>query len=167
MAQRIHANEILTEILRLIEDNLKTPLSLQGAYRGSLNWLPPTSVVSLVNGIWVDLVGQTTFEEVAMPKGVLATYQVRMVFVRRLDISNNINEQRITDGNKMVEMIYDNFKLANIAEGGGLPLSNGQPLWFLPRSIEWRPPEDDFVQSISGDLTAIVGNAEVLIRTKF
>jgi hypothetical protein len=167
MSQRLHANELLDEILRLVEANLKTSLSLVGIYRGTLAWLPPTTLTELVNGVWVELIQSTDFAEVAMPKGLTVTYRVRIVYVRRLDISNNIDQQRVADAESIVEMIYDNYKLSYIANGGTLPLSNGEPLWFLPRQVEWQPPEDNFVQAISADLTAVACNTEIVVRTKF
>src|SRR6266481_734062 len=155
MTQRIHANELLTEMLRLFELNLLATLNLKGVYRGGLSWLPPQRLTTMVNGIWAELVQQTDIKEVVLPKGLNMTYRVRIVFVRLLDISNNVDEQRIADAEKVIEMIYDNYQMSNINSGGSNPLSNAQVLWWLPRTIEWHPPEDDFVSAIRADITAI------------
>jgi hypothetical protein len=161
MGQRLFANELLQGILDAFEAALKTPLNLQGTYRGTLHWLPPTAIRSMVNGIWVELVENTDIKVVAFPKELQTTYRVRCVFVRLLDVSNNISAQRIVDGEKMVEAVFDNYLLSSVA------LTGGQVLWWLPRQVEWYPPEDEFVQALSADLTAIACNTEIEVRTNF
>lgn len=163
VTQRIHANELLDEILNLFESNLKTSLSLVGVYRGGLSWLPPQSINTMANGIWAELVQNTDIREVTLPKGLQVGYKVRLTYVRKLDLSSNVDRQRIADAESIIEMVYNNYQLATINP----PLVNGQVLWWLPRTIEWQPPEDNFVQAISADLTAIAINCEIEVRTGF
>jgi hypothetical protein len=163
MAQRLHANELLDEILNVFETNLKTALNLNGVYRGTLAWLPPSDILQMVNGIWSEMLESSEIKDVAMPKGITVTYRIRCVYVRRIDVSNNVAKQRIADAEQMVEQIFNNYLLATINP----PLSNGQVLWWLPRLIEWYPPEDEFVQALSADLTAIACNTELEVRTSF
>jgi hypothetical protein len=161
MGQRLHANELLQGILDAFETALKTPLNLKGTYRGTLQWLPPNAISSMVNGIWAELVENTDIKNVAFPKEIQVTYRVRCVFVRQLDVSNNIAAQRVIDGEKMIEAIFDNYLLSAVT------LNGGQILWWLPRQIEWYPPEDEFVQALSADLTAIACNTEIEVRANF
>jgi hypothetical protein len=161
MSQRFHANELLQGILDVFETDLKTSLNLNGVYRGTLAWLPPSAVGGMVNGIWAELVENTDIKNVAFPKELQITYRVRIVFVRRLDVSNNVAAQRIADAELMLEDIFNNYLLQSVT------LSNGQVLWWLPRQVEWYPPEDEFVQALSADLTAIACNTEIEVRTNF
>jgi len=163
MTQRLHANEILDEILNVFESNLKTALNLQGVYRGTLAWLPPSDMAQMVNGIWVELLESSEIKDVAMPKGITVTYRIRCLFVRRIDVSNNVSKQRIADAEQMIETIFNNYLLGTINP----PLSNGQVLWWLPKLIEWYPPENDFVEGLSSDLSAIACNTELEVRTNF
>lgn len=157
---RLHVNELLDEILSLIETNLKTSLSLKGIYRGELAWLPPGAVSDMANGIWVTLAQATDIEEVQMPKALQFTYRVRLIFVRRIDTTNNVLKTRMDDAETIVEMVYDNFQMS------ALSLTNGQVLWWLPRSVEWEPAEDAYVSAVSADLTATAFTTEILVRTR-
>ena len=160
MTQRIHTNEILAHIMELIETNLKTSLNLVGIYRGDMNWLPPEDITNMVNGVWVTIKNTIGIGASELPKNQIITYPIRIVYIRKVDLSNNVLESKIADINSIAEMIYDNFRLAT------LTLSNGQVLWAFPKSIEIEPMEDNYVSSISADLLACATEIEVKVRTK-
>lgn len=146
--------------MSLIETNLKASLSLVGIYRGQMAWLPPENVSELANGIWLNLAKAIDISEVQLPKALLFTYKLRMIFVRRIDTTNNVLDTKIADGSRIIEFIYDNFRMSSLS------LTDGQVLWWLPRTAEFEPDEDAFVGSISADLTASAFESEIQVRTK-
>lgn len=161
MSTKIHTKEIVNHIMSLFESDLKTSLSLVGIYKGGLAWLPPIAISEMANGIWLDLTQTTDIEEVAMPTGIQVIYRIRIIYVRRIDISNNVLDAKMNDAATIIDKIYEKHKLP------GLTLNGGNVLWWLPSVIEYQPAEDNFVSAIAADLTAVAFNTEVIVRTKF
>lgn len=156
---RVHTNLILEGLMEMIQTSLKAPLSLQGVYRGNIAWLPPTTLTTLVNGVWLNLEKPVSIEEVTMPKGILFSYTVRFVYVSKINLAENPLDQKIEDINCLVEFLYNNIKPI-------FPMSGGQVLWMLPRLIEYEPAEDSYVASLSSDLMAVAAEAEIKVRTR-
>lgn len=159
MAQRIHTNEILAELLRIFETDLKTSLDLKGIYRGELNWLPPEAVDTLVNGVWIMPSLTMNIDRVTIPRGLLVNYNFRVVYVRRLGLNENPIERKIADTNTIVEYLIDNFTLPS------LTLTNGDLLWCFPTQVENECLEDLFVTGVAADLIATAFTINCQVRT--
>lgn len=162
MPNRLFTNQILEGIMSLIETNLKTSLSLVGIYRGNLAWLPPNEINTMANGIWLNLESPVQLEEVSMPKGLLDTYRIRMIYIRRIDLTTNPLDQKIDDADLIANLVWDNLKPTFSLGGSG----NAQILWWLPRTVEYEPAEDSLVAAISADLMAIAIDTELKLRTR-
>ena|SRR3990167_6595708 len=148
--------------MSLIETNLKASLSLVGIYRGNLAWLPPNEITSMANGIWLNLEAPVDLEEVSMPNGLLDTYKIRIIYIRRIDLTTNPLDQKIEDADDIANLVWDNKKPTFSLGGSG----NAHILWWLPRTVEYEPAEDSLVAAISADLMAIAINTELKLRTR-
>lgn len=160
MPNRLHTNEILEGLMQLIEDNLRVTLSLQGIYRGNIAYLPPTDITTMVNGVWLNLEKPVELEEVTLPKGLLDTYRLRLVYIRKIDTTSNPLDVKINDADRIANLVWDNMKPSFSG------MTNAQILWMLPRVVEYEPAEDAFVASISADLMAVAMEIEFKVRTR-
>jgi hypothetical protein len=159
-ANRTHVSELIDEFLRLLDTNLKTTLSLKGVFRGSLAFLPAQAVTEMVNGIWVNPEPSTLIEPIQLPSDLLVHYQFRLIYVRRINVNENVLKQKEADVKLITEMVFDNYQLSN------LTLTNGQVLWWLPTEIEWEPPEDGYVATLADDLIGLAFKTECKVRTR-
>lgn len=157
---RLHISELLNEQLRLFDVNLKTTLNLKGVYRGALHFMPTQGVEQMVNGIWINAEPSTLIEPVQWPTDLLVSYMFRMVYVRNVNVNENVLAQKENDVEAIVEMVFDNFTMSN------LTLTNGQILWWLPTEVEWEPQEDGYVASVADDLVAVAFRTECKVRTR-
>lgn len=146
--------------MTLLEDALRTPLNLVGIYKGNLAWLPPRDLTTMVNGIWLNLEKSVDLEEVSMPKGLLDTYRIRLIYVRKIDTTSNPLDVKIDDADTIANLLWDNLKPTFPGMG------NAFVLWMLPRQVEYEPVEDSFVASISSDMMAVAIEIELKVRTR-
>lgn len=162
MAQRIHVTELLDEILRLMEVNLKSSLDLKGVYRGDLSFIATDGVKDMVNGIWVNAEPQTRIEPIQLPTDLMVHYGFRLVYLRRIESLGNENvvKQKEQDVKSVIDMVMDNFTMS------ALSLTNGQVLWWMPTEVEWEPPEDGYVSEIASDIVAVAFMTECKVRTR-
>lgn len=160
MAQRIHTKELLNEYLRIFDVELKTALNLRSVNKGSFEWMPAETLTNLVNGIWVSADPTIQIDRVELPRALNITYSFRVVYIKRIDINTNVNEQKINDINVIVEEMLDQYSLTD------LTLTNGQVIWSYPTIIEIDPPEDDFVLTVASDLVAAAFRIDTQVRTR-
>ena len=163
MATRFFANEILGEFLRLFDVNLRTTLNLKGVYRGSLDFLPVQNIPDMVNGVWVNLEPNITYEPVQMPKDLKTTYNFRIVYLSRINVNENVLTQKINDTKEITDMLWDNFLLSDLALSGNPP---AQILWSKLNIVELDPPEEAFFVDLSADIVATAFRLEVAVRTR-
>jgi len=157
---RLHSNQVLAEYLRIFETGLTTTLSLKGVYRGNLEWFPAQAISDMANGIWVVLDPGITITPVQLPTDLEVNYGIRIIYVKRINVNENVIQQKIDDINTIVEKLFDEYRLTNLS------LTNGQVLWSLPVSVETEPPEEVYVSSIAADLVAAAFRVELKIRTR-
>lgn len=158
--ERVHTTELLDEILRLLDEQLRTTLSLKGVYRGMLPFMPAEAAADHVNGIWVNIEPSILLTPVQLPTDFLVTYMVRLLYVRRINVNENVLSQKEQDIRDVIDMVFDNFTLSSLA------LSNGQVMWWLPTEIEMEPQEDGYVASLAEDLVAVAFKTELQVRTR-
>jgi hypothetical protein len=158
--ERIHTTEIIDEILRLLDVNLRTSLSLKGVFRGMMPFMPAEVATQKVNGIWVNVEPSIHITPIQLPKDTQITYMIRLLLIRRININENVLLQKETDIREVIDMVYDNYTMSE------LTLSNGQILWWLPTEIEMEPPEDGYVATLAEDLVAIAFKTEIQVRTR-
>jgi hypothetical protein len=159
-ANRTHATEILDEILRLFDTHLRATLSLKGVYRGMLPFMPAEAVEEHVNGIWVNLEPSILITPVQLPSDLQVTYMMRLLYVRRINVNENVLKQKETDLKVITEFVFDHFEMSELS------LSNGQVLWWLPTEVEMEPPEDGYVATLAQDLVAVAFKTELQVRTR-
>lgn len=158
---RIHATELLNEMMRLFEVNLKASLSLACIARGDIGFLPNVNGISdLVNGIFVNAEPSTIIEPVQYPTDLLVTYQFRILHLMKIAVDQNVLSQKEANVKAIVEMVFDNFTLS------ALSLTNGQVLWWLPTEVEWEPPEDAYINEKAAEIVAVAFKTECKVRTR-
>ena len=162
MADVIHIITIAEELQRIFDADLKTSLNLQSVMLGKLEWLPPTAITGLVNGIWINTAPAMTNDPSELPRQLLQKYNFRIVYVRRMAINENPTKKAMEDAKVIGNKLIDKISLPDITN---MP-STAMVLWIMPRSFEWEPPEDDYVGRIAADLTAMAINLEVMVRTR-
>lgn len=160
MTQRLHTNELLAEYIRIFNDDLRVQLGLRAAMRGSIEWYPMADVPSMVNGIWVSIEPDIRLKHVQLPNDMEITYNIRILFVRKININENVLEQKVADLNVIVEKLIDKFRLPELS------LTNGQVMWSLPTQVETEPPEDALVAQIASDLVATAFRVETIVRVR-
>ena len=160
MTQRIHTLELMNEYLRIFEDDLKSTLNLQSAIKGHIEWLPGQTINGMANGVFITVEPNINIERVQLPSDMLITYNFRVLYVKRINVNENVETQKLNDVNTIIEKLIDKFTLPD------LTLTNGQVLWSLPVTVEMMPPEDDFVQALAADLVAAAFRVECLVRTR-
>lgn len=160
MPQRIHSKEILNELLRIWERDLKVSLNLNVVQRGRIEWMPTPAVSNMANGIWATIDPNIHMDRVLLPGQLELTYNFRVIHVRKIATGEDVDEKKMDDINTIFEHMIDNFRLPD------LTLSNGQVLWCLPVDVAVEPPEDAFVASIASDLTATAFSVECRVRTR-
>lgn len=152
---------IAEEIARIVE-MLRTPLSLRSVIISRMHLLPSPGVANLVNGVWIIPAPDTNIDPGALPRILNQRYLYRLVYIRRIGPAENVVRKTMDDAAVIVNTLTDKVHLPDITT---LPAS-AQVLWMLTRNIEWNPSEDNLVQSISADLSAVAFTVEVQVRCR-
>lgn len=160
MTQRLHTNEILAELIRIFNDDLRITLGLKAAMRGSIEWYPISDIPSMVNAIFVNIEPDIKLTHVQLPNDMQINYSIRILYVRKININENVLKQKVDDLNVIVEKIIDKYRLPDLS------LTNGQVLWCLPQSVETEPPEDALVAQLASDLVATAFRVECMVRVR-
>lgn len=161
MSDIIFVRQIAEEIARIVE-TLRLTLNLKAVIIGEMNFQPSPGVTKLVNGVWIIPTPVTTIDPDALPKVVLERYFYRLVYVRRMAPGENVVKKAMEDAAVLVNALTDHWHVPDITT---LPQS-AQILWMGTRSIEWEPGEDNAVQALGADITAIAFNLEVQVRAR-
>lgn len=158
----IHIDQIIEELQRIFEVELKSTLNLKSVMEGPIEFLPTPTIAELANGIWVSPYPDTTMRPSELPRQMEQVYAFRVVYVRRMAVGENPSKQSRADARIIINKLYDKFTLPDITN---LP-ATAQILWLWVPRIEWSPPEDDLVARIAADLTATAFQIEVRVRTR-
>lgn len=158
--QRIHTNEILAEYLRIFDVDLRVQLGLKGIFRGPIEWYPLSQLPNSLNGIWVNIEPDIKFQPVQWPTDLRVTYNIRILYVRKMNVNENVLTQKVADLNVIVEKMFDKFLLPDLS------LTNGQVMWSLVTSVETEPAEDALVAQVASDLVATAFRLETVVRTR-
>lgn len=157
---RLHVTEVLDEILRLFETDLKTTMSLKIVERGQIEYLPTKGIADLCNGIWLNIEPSIDFEPSEFPTNFLTTYPIRILFLMNIGTNTNVLKLKEAAIKQIIEEIFDNYQLS------ALTLTNGQVLWWLPKEVEMEPPEDGYVAEVAADIVAVAVRTECQVRTR-
>jgi hypothetical protein len=159
-ANRTHLTELLDEYLRILNNDLRVPLDLKLIQRGSLEFMPAESLSNVIPCIFVDIDPNIRINRVTMPDGLEVIYNFRFIYVKKLIEGENSLKVKETDFKLITEKILDEYRLTN------LTLTNGQVLWSLVNEIEFKPPEDVYVASISADMIAMAFRVDTVVRSR-
>lgn len=157
---RTHLTEIIDEYERIFNDDLRVTLGLKLIQRGSLEFMQADSIPNVVPAIFVDIDPSIRIEKVQLPDQLMLTYNFRFIYVKKINIGENALKQKEVDLKVITEKLFDKYRLEDLS------LTNGQILWSIPTEINFKPPEDVYVGSISSDLIAISFNVETVVRTR-
>lgn len=160
MPQNLHTIEIIEELERLFETNLKTALSLKTVIKSGLEFEPFQALADRVPCIFIKPEKDTDFEFIHVGQSYQVTYRFRVIYVRSIVQNSEVWKQKVNDAEQIVQELIDNIQLS------ALTLTDGQVLWTIPRRIEWEPPEDAFVAEINADLVAVAIEYEAVVKTK-
>lgn len=156
MAQRFYTNEIITEIIALINSNLKIPLGLKLISRGSMKYLN-FDVADLSTKFPLVLVlPENDTVEVGLGEIYDIVHKIRIVYIRKYATTDEIVKNKITDLLKFAELVVDNINLS------ALSLPNGQIVSSLVDEIEYEPEEDNSIKVLNSELTA--GAVRILVH---
>lgn len=158
----VHVQPIIEELQRIISDGLTATLNLKGVHIGDVAFSGSHGISNLVNGVWIVPSPSTTNDPDSMPKMFIQKYYFRLLYIRRIALNENPIQKNMTDIKEIVNLLTDKISLPDLTN---LP-SSAQILWALVRSVEWMPPENDFVSRIAADLLAMAVNIEVNVRTR-
>jgi hypothetical protein len=104
----------------------------------------------------------TTNEFDELPRVMEQKYFFRFVYTRLIHTRENIIKKSMEDAELIMNTYTDKYMMPDITN---LP-SGTNILWTIVKSVEWRPPEDMYVQQIHADITAIAFNMEVVVKTR-
>jgi hypothetical protein len=158
---RLHETAISERIVTLIDQNLADALGLKVVALGALEFYPALEELGdNVPAVFVKPAPATNLERITTGQTYRVTYYFRIVFVKAFKTDDEIIKSKITDTQKIAELLIDNVDL------GSLVLPNGQILFSTLRTIEWEPPEDNLVATINANLTsaALVFTVETTSR---
>jgi hypothetical protein len=160
----IHVVPIIEELQRIGDSLIKSLLTpnLVSINIGDITAMPSPGVAALCPGLWIQPTPATTNEFMYLPKPMLQKYFFRVVYVRLIQPNENIVKKAMLDAAIIVNTYCDKMLLPDITN---LPTGT-QIMWAMTKSIEWRPPEDDYVVRCHADLTAIAFNMEINVKTR-
>lgn len=148
-APRLHETLIAERIVQLIDDNLAGVMGLKVVTIGALEFFPALeNLINNVPAVFVKPSPSTNLERITTGQTYRIVYNFRIVAVGAFGPNQEIVRAKITDAQKIGELLIDNVDL------GSLSLPNGQILFSTLKTIEWEPPEDNLVASINADMTA-------------
>lgn len=148
-APRLHEDLIGDRIVQLIDQNLSAELGLKVVSLGALEFFPALeNLAGNVPAVFVKPAPSTNLERITTGQTYRINYGFRIVHVRLFAPNEQIVRGKITEAQKIAELLIDNVDL------GALALPNGQILFTSLKTIEWEPPEDNLVATIHADMTA-------------
>ena len=157
-----HVEPIIEELQRIANVSLKTPLGLKTVSIGDITTLPTPGISNVVPGIWIQPLPATTNEFDEMPRVMEQKYFFRFVYLRYVNKGESIIKKTMEDATLIMNTYVDKYQFPDITN---LPAGT-HVLWAMIKSVEWRPPEDAYVQQIHADLTAIAFNMEIEVKTR-
>lgn len=148
-APRLHEDLIGDRIVQLIDQNLSAELGLKVVSLGALEFFPALeNLADNVPAVFVKPAPSTNLDRITTGQTYRINYGFRIVHVRLFSPNEQIVRGKITEAQKIAELLIDNVDL------GALALPNGQILFTSLKTIEWEPPEDNLVATIHADMTA-------------
>lgn len=160
MSTRIHTNQLLNEIMRIFDQDLRVSLGLSAVIKGDITWMPTAGIQNLANGIFISVDPNIQIARVQLPTDLQVTYNFRILYVKKIVVGQNVEEQKINDIETIIDKVFDKFTLPD------LTLTGGQVLWWLPETVETEPPEDAYVSQLASDLVAIAFRTSCVVRTR-
>jgi hypothetical protein len=157
-----HINPIIEELQRIANTELKSALGLKTASIGDITTLPSPGISNVIPGIWIQPMPATINEFDDMPTVMSQKYFFRFVYVRMIGRGESIVQKSMDDATLIMNTYMDKYQFPDITN---LPAGT-QILWAIIKAIEWRPPEDMYIQNIHADLTAIAFNMECEVKTR-
>lgn len=158
--QTMHLKELLDEYERIINTDLRTSMGLQLVQRGSLEFMQADTLSSIVPAIFIDVDPSIRAARALIPNILDVTYNFRFIYVKKININENVLTQKETDMKTIWDKLMDNYYLPDLS------LTNGQVFWSLPNEVNYHPVEDQYVGAISADLVAISISLDCVVRTK-
>ncbi len=158
----VHVVPIIEELQRIADSDLRTALNLVSVNIGDLNSMPAPAILEMCPGIWIKPSPAMTNEFDLMPKPMLQKYYFRIVYARLIQPDENIVKKAMQDVTLIINTYSDKLQLPDLTN---IP-SGTHILWVMTKSVEWQPPEDDYVTRVHADLTAIAFNLEVNCMTR-
>jgi len=146
---RLHESLIAEKIVQLIDQNLSSLLGLKIVTYESLEFFAaPGQLSSNVPAVFVKPSPSTSLERITTGQTYRIVYNFRLVLVQPFGPNERVVMSKVTNTQKIGELLIDNVDL------GSLPLPNGQILSVSLRQIEWEPPEDKFEEIDRANMTA-------------
>ena len=148
-APRLHETLIAERIVELIDQNLSSLMGLKVVTIGALEFFPALEqLADNVPAVFVKPSPSTNLERITTGQTYRIVYNFRLVFVGAFGPNEEIVRSKTVNTQKIAELLIDNVDL------GALAIPNGQVLFSTLKQIEWEPPEDYLVASITADMTA-------------
>lgn len=146
---RLHETLIAERIVQLIDGNLSAQMGLKVVAIGALEFFPALeNLADNVPAVFVKPAPATNLERITTGQTYRITYSFRIVFVKAFGRNEEIIKSKISETQKIAELLIDNVNL------GELAIPNGQILFSTLKTIEWEPPEDNLVATINANMTA-------------
>lgn|SRR5574339_10583 len=157
-----HVIVLCGELQRIAVAELQVALGLKSVMIGDITSMPTPGITNIIPGIWIQPMPATTNEFDELPRVMSQKYYFRFVYVRLIGRGENIINKSMQDITLIMNTYCDKYQLPDITN---LPTGT-QALWAMIKSVEWRPPEDMYVQNIHADLAAVAFNLEIEVKTR-
>lgn len=164
ISKLVHTEVIADELARIADTLLKTALTpnLVKVTVGDISSLPAPILATMVPGIFIKPHPAMSNNFDLMPKPMLQKYYFRLVYVRLMQKNENLVRKAMQDAALIANTYSDKLQLPDITN---LP-SGTHIIWAIFKSIEYAPPEDDYVVRCHADLTAVAMNMEIEVITR-
>ncbi len=165
--QHYMAKEIVDYLRDNARNDLSSELGLVDCMSGSLDQFPSGQALA-ARAPALFLAAQDCVTETVHISGILYafTYTIRAVMVQKIVEGQHVETNRMKI-QRIGDQILENYRFHNPAPSGGLAGATVDQIQILSVSIEYRPPEDQFVVSLQAQLmaTAMTIVAKVLKQT--
>jgi len=156
-----HINTLIQELQR-IGWTLESDLNLKEVAVGDITTMPSPGISNIIPGIFIQPMPATTNDFDELPRVMTQKYFFRFVYVRMIGRGERIIQKSIDDATLIMNTYTDYYQMRDITN---LP-SGTQVLWAIIKTVEWRPPEDMYMQQVHADLAAIAFNMEIEVKTR-
>jgi len=157
-----HPIPLIEELQRIAATYIAPTLGIKLVAIGDITTLPAPELTRTLPGIWIQPMPATTNDFMDLPRHMEQKYYFRFVYVRFLAKGENIVKKSMEDATFIMNTYTDYYQMLDITN---LPQGT-HVLWSIIKNIEWRPPEDQYVNNIHAELTSIVFNMELVLQTK-